>query len=82
MGRNNTYLVQSVNVVNMDLCPSSERYTCCVAGQTLAQAGYVQWAFLEPSNFPGEDCGGMKSDALLADISCNIPYPFVCEFEM
>lgn len=81
MGRNNTYLVQSVSVVKMDLSPTSERYFCCVVGENLAQAGYTKWAFMEPTNFPGEDCGGINSNTELVDISCYTPYPFVCEFE-
>jgi len=47
----------------------------------LEQAGYTKWAFGEPTNFIGEDCGGMNNNTELLDILCNVEYPFVCEFE-
>jgi hypothetical protein len=65
----------------MELSPSPERHLCCVVGETLEQAGYNTWGFMEPSNFIGEDCGGMNHNVELADILCDVEYPFVCEFE-
>jgi hypothetical protein len=56
-------------------------YLCSVVGETLAEAGYDTFAFMEPTNFSGEDCGGINKNAELVDINCNIKYPFVCEFE-
>jgi len=38
----------------------------------LAQAGYTKWAFMEHSNFVGEDCGSMNINAELVDILCNV----------
>ena len=56
-------------------------YLCCIVGESLAEAGYNEWAFMEPTNFSGEDCGGINNKAELIDIHCNIKYPFVCEYE-
>jgi hypothetical protein len=60
----------------------SECYLHSVAGKTIEDAGYTTWAFSEPSNFSNEDCGGINRDAELADISCNVAYPFICEIEV
>jgi hypothetical protein len=75
-------MVQSLNVVTVDLSPSSERHLCCIAGESVAQTGYTTWGLKEPSGFAGEACGGINNYAELLDISCNLPYPFVCEFEI
>jgi len=75
-------ILYSVNAVTTDLSPSSERQLSCVAGQSLVEAGYSAWGFMEPTNFEGEDCGGMNNLAQLVDITCTYKYPFVCEYEV
>jgi len=50
-------------------------------GQSLLEAGYYQWALFEPTSFAGEDCGGVNHEALLYDVDCSNPQPFICEYE-
>ena len=79
---NVTVSLQSLNVVTTDLSPSCEKHLCCVAGQNLAEAGYSTWGFMEPTNFPDENCGGINNNAQLVDLLCTVEYPFICEFEV
>jgi hypothetical protein len=56
--------------------------TCVLfAGQSLEEAGYSDWALLEPTSFYDENCGGINQQILLLDITCSHQNPFICEYE-
>ncbi|KAH9644681.1 hypothetical protein HF086_011850, partial [Spodoptera exigua] len=51
-----------------------------IHGQTLEEAGYKKFASGEPNNATrGEYCGGILRTALLCDLWCERPAPFICE---
>ncbi|XP_071448420.1 hemolymph lipopolysaccharide-binding protein-like [Hetaerina americana] len=49
-----------------------------IFGQTLAEAGYSEWAQNEPTGHGL--CGFFDNNALLHSMSCNSKRPFLCEF--
>ncbi|XP_015513494.2 macrophage mannose receptor 1 [Neodiprion lecontei] len=53
-----------------------------IHGQTLAKAGFTQWAPGQPDNiYDGkpENCGSLDKNGGLNDIGCDVPIGFVCE---
>ncbi|PSN30566.1 hypothetical protein C0J52_27023 [Blattella germanica] len=47
----------------------------------LKESGYYYWGENQPDNYNGiEDCGAFRSDGYLADVSCNDPYLYICEW--
>ncbi|XP_004922067.1 macrophage mannose receptor 1 isoform X1 [Bombyx mori] len=53
-----------------------------INGEKLQEAGYEKWSGGEPSNATtGEYCGSIYRSALLNDLWCEKPAPFICEKE-
>uniref|UniRef100_A0A2A4IYF0 C-type lectin domain-containing protein n=1 Tax=Heliothis virescens TaxID=7102 RepID=A0A2A4IYF0_HELVI len=51
-----------------------------IHGETLSEAGYAKFSPGEPANAtPGEFCGSIYRTALLNDLWCDKPAPFICE---
>ncbi|XP_046751856.1 hemolymph lipopolysaccharide-binding protein-like [Diprion similis] len=58
-----------------------EGYFVTIHGQTLAKAGFSEWASGEPNDRVGaENCGTLQlASEKFNDHPCNFPRPFVCE---
>ncbi|NP_001165396.1 C-type mannose receptor 2-like [Bombyx mandarina] len=53
-----------------------------INGETLPEAGYDKWSAGEPNNSTGgEYCGSIYRSALINDLWCGRPAPFICEKE-
>ncbi|XP_046733807.1 hemolymph lipopolysaccharide-binding protein-like [Diprion similis] len=51
-----------------------------IHGQTLAKAGFTQWAGGQPDNAGGnENCGSLHKSGGLNDIDCGTSFGFICE---
>nr|AQY54437.1 immulectin1 [Hepialus xiaojinensis] len=54
-----------------------------IFGQSLKDAGFVNWCQGQPDNYNGkQNCGAILHDGTLDDIECDTPYTFVCEREI
>ncbi|XP_061707864.1 pulmonary surfactant-associated protein D-like [Cydia pomonella] len=54
-----------------------------INGDTLAEAGFQEWAPQEPNNAAGiETCGSIFASGLLNDAQCVDPRAFMCEFTL
>ncbi|XP_046491216.1 hemolymph lipopolysaccharide-binding protein-like [Neodiprion pinetum] len=57
-----------------------EGHYVTIHGQTLARAGFNEWADGEPNNDAGSgNCGSLHLSGGLNDHICNIPHHFICE---
>ncbi|XP_046627140.1 hemolymph lipopolysaccharide-binding protein-like isoform X7 [Neodiprion virginianus] len=57
-----------------------EGHYVTIHGQTLARAGFNEWADGEPNNEDGpENCGSWHRNGGLNDHKCSVPLPFLCE---
>lgn len=54
-----------------------------IDNRTLKEAGFEEWLGANPSNIwrgrHEEDCGAMYENGQLNDVSCHLPYAFICE---
>lgn len=57
-----------------------------VLGDSLAKTGYTRWSDKwggQPDNGGGtQHCGALMKEGGLDDVSCDVPFPFLCELPL